>query len=446
MTLLLGFIVTIIIVVGVHELGHYLAARSCNVRVLKFAIGFGYPLASWVDKKGTEWCLGIIPLGGYVQMVHDPAAAKELNEPAHRSLEGRPLWQRSWVVGAGPLANFVFAMLMFYLAALLGETGLRARIGEVVADSPAAIAGFVPGEDIIAVDGKRTLLWSKFYETLFSAIADHDLQVMVQAPNGVAREVTLPTAALTPSVLDQDNLLEVLGLVPDRSYITLAIDQVLPDSPAATAGMLVGDVIIAANGQLMNDWEDFTVVIRDHPELEFPLIAARDNQEVALTVVPRAVAAADGFAGWLGVVPQIDLDRHAALLVTQREGPFVSLGIAVQRTWVLMATTVRYFFFLVRQEVSSDNLSGPIGIAQIAGQALNLGYYAFVIFLAQISISLGIINLMPIPILDGGHLLRYAIEGVIRRPLPDKIIRTAGTVGVAVLLALMFFALYNDLT
>ncbi len=446
MTILLGFVFTIIIVVGIHELGHYLAARSCNVRVLKFAIGFGAALMSRVDKNGTEWRLGVIPLGGYVQMVMDEKAALELNEVPERSLEGRPRWQRAWIVSAGPLANFVFAMLMFYLAAMLGETGLRARIGEIVPDSPAAIAGFAAGEEIVAVDGTRTLLWSSFYERLFGAIANHDMNVTVQDSSGIEREVILATGRMLPAVLDQGNLLNALGIVPDRSYITLEIDKVVIDSPAEKGGLRAGDVIIAADGMIVDSWEEMTEVIRTHPEQEFQIILARSNQEVEIVVVPEAVDSPVGPQGRLGVIPRVDLEKHSALLVTQRSGPAAALGIAVRRTWELMTTTVRYFFFLVRQEVSTNNLSGPVGIAQIAGQALGLGYYAFLIFLAQISISLGVLNLLPIPVLDGGYLLRYAIEGIMRRDLPDRIVQMAGTVGVVLLIALMVFAVYNDLT
>ena len=445
MLALLGFIVTIIIVVGVHELGHFGAARGCGVRVLRFSIGFGKPLLNYKDSQGTEWCLGPIPLGGYVQMVDNPKAAQELGEPPERSLEGIPRWQRAWVIFAGPLANFVLAALLFFIIALLGETGLRATIGKVGAGTLAERAGFVAGEDIVELDGHPTILWSRVYEELFSAVGSHDVELVVATPSKVQRKIVLQTGSLKPEVLGGGNLLTYLGLEPDRSFVTLELAEVVTGSPAAAA-LERGDHVIAVNGTIVDNWDDLVAIIRTKAGEEVELIIAREGSELNVTVVPELVSDPNGDYGRLGVVPVIDLERHAALLVTQRDGVFAAFGTALRRTWQALSLSARFFGYLIQREVSTEHLSGPIGIAQSAQVAASLGLQVFLVFIAQISISLGLINLVPIPVLDGGHLLRYAIEGIMRQPLPDKIIRYASVFGVAFIFMLMAFAIYNDLT
>lgn len=445
-TAIVMFIVTIVIVVGVHEFGHYLAARSCGVRVLRFAIGFGKPLLSKVDKNGTEWRFAPILLGGYVQMVDDPKMAKEMGIRPEESLEGIPHYKRAWVIFAGPLANFILAIVLFYVIALIGETGLRARIGQVVEQSPAELAGFAAGEDIVALDGREALLWTTVHPELFSAIGDRDVQVRVQSSSGVGRDLTLPTSAMPVSTLDSIDILREIGLVPDRSYVTLEFFQVVPGSPAAAAGMQDGDFVLAAAGQVVYSWDELVDIIRASPGEEMEIIYLRDGQEQTALVAPERVEENGVVYGRLGVVPRIDEQKRLELLATEREGPVAALSGSVRRTLGAIDTTVRFFGYLVTREISTDHLSGPVGIARYASVAASIGALMFLKFIAQISISLGVINLVPIPVLDGGHLLRYAIEIVTRRPMPDRILQIATVFGVAFLIALMAFVIYNDLT
>ena len=446
MAALLAFIATIVIVVGVHEYGHYWAARSFGIRVLRFSIGFGRPIFKRVDKDGTEWRIGPIPLGGYVQMVDSPEDAKEMGLRPEESLEGIPRYKRAWVIFAGPLANFVLAVLLYYVIALIGESGLRARIGQVVEGSPAQLAGFVANEDIVAIDGRQALLWTTVYERMFTAIGDRDVRAEVQSSSGNSRELSVQTGSMSLSVLDGGDVLGEIGLVPDRSYISLELDHVNPDSPAASAGLQVGDYVLAADGEVVYGWDELVVIIRAHPGEELELLYLRGDEERTAVVVPERVEEGDRSYGRLGVRPRLDEQRRLELLVTEQSGPIEAIGGSVRRTWTAIETTVRFFGHLIRREISTDHLSGPVGIAQYASVAASLGLLSFLKFIAQISISLGVINLVPIPVLDGGHLLRYAIEGVMRRPLPDTILRLAGVFGVAFLIALMAFAIYNDIT
>ena len=443
---LIIFLITILIVVGVHEYGHYIAARSCGVRVLRFAIGFGKPIISHFDKNGTEWCLCPIPLGGYVQMVNDEKMALELKVPPEESLEGIPRLQRSWVVFAGPLANFLLAIILFFFIALAGETGLKATIGRVIDGSIAQQEGFLAGDSIIAIDDHPSTLWSSVHQDIFTAISDHDLKVLVEDENQFQRTLKLPTGSMEPAMLDNEDIFTTLGLVPDRSFVSLELETIIENSPAAIAGLQSGDYIIAANNQVLYYWDEFVEIIRANANSEVELIYERNGQEYATIVIPELATNNNISYGRLGVVPLIDEAKQAKLIHTQKADIATAFVAAFRRTWEAIKTTARFFGYLITAQVSTDHLSGPIGIAQIASSAANLGFNVFLLFIAQISISLGVINLVPIPILDGGHLLRYAIEGVINRPLPVKIIHYSTIVGVAFLVALMIFAVYNDLT
>ena len=438
------FLATIVIVVGVHELGHYFAARSVGVKVLRFAIGLGKPLVSHTDKNGTQWCLCPLPLGGYVSMVNDPEMAKEHNVPPEQSLEGIERYKRAWVVVAGPLANFVLAVFLYFLLALGGETGLRAVVGRVLDDSPAQQAGFVAGDVIVAVNDHRSLLWSYVYEDLFKSISYVDAKIRVERDGGSHRELVLETKQIAPEALDKGDILLQLGLVPDRSFVTLELEEVVPGTPAEAAGLQSGDFIIAALDRVVYSWDELVEIIHDHPGKEFEIVYQRGEEQGTTQVAPERVEEDGKVFGRVGVVPKIDDEKYDSLLATQRDGPIDALATAWRRTLTGVTTTVRFFGYLIGGELSTDQLAGPVGIAKIASSAVDLGLNVFLLFLAEISISLGVINLVPIPILDGGHLLRYAIEGAIRRNLPVRMLQIANVIGAASIVALMVFAIYND--
>ncbi len=443
---LLLFLVVIVVVVGIHEAGHYLAARSCGVRVLRFSIGFGKPLWRSVDRRGTEWCLSPIPLGGYVQMVWTTKEAREMGIPERESLDGVPRWQRAWIIFAGPLANFILALLLLFLLALAGEDGLRARIGHVLDGTMAETAGLAAGDDIIAIDGHRAVLWTTVFPELVTAVSDRDLRLRV-SNSGSEREAVLPTASLPPAAIEDPDLLRRLGMLPDRSYLKLELDEVIQGSPAAEAGLQPGDFLIAIDEQVLYAWQDFVSIVRASPGVSLTIVYERGGDPRTAVAAPAAVAGDDGESfGRIGVIPLFDEERYEELKATESYGLLEAGAVAWRRTWGFITTTGRFFGYLVGGEISSKNLSGPVGIARSAETAAGLGLKVFLLFMAQISVSLGVINLVPLPLLDGGHLLRYAIEGVMRRPLPAKIIHLAAAFGAAAILALMVFAIYNDLT
>lgn len=447
MLAVLGFLITCIIIVGIHELGHYTAARMCGVRVLAFSIGFGKPLWRHIDKHGTQWQLALIPLGGYVSMLATPAEAAKVDEPPERALEGIPRYKRAWVIFAGPLANFVLTFVLFFCVAIIGEESLRAQVGRVLPDSAAEHAGMVAGDQIIAVDERPAFLWHTVVENLVFAIGDHDAKLTLQAASGVTREVTLPTGPATgPQLMDDVQILEALGIIPDTSYISLELAAVIDNSPAAAAGLQIGDVMVAARGEILEDWDQLVAMIDQSAEQELALVVARDGEIVELTATPVLWPDAPEDGGYLGVVPVVLPEKFDAMLGRQSAGFVDAFGQAAERTGRAALTVLRFIGLMLSQDMSTDNLSGPVAIAQQSASAVELGFVVFFLFIAQLSLSLGLLNLLPIPLLDGAYLLRYAIEGILRRPLPPKILRIAGIAGGVILLALMIFAFINDFT
>ena len=444
MIALIAFIVTILIVVGVHEAGHYLAARACGVRVLRFAIGFGKPLLSRVDRNGTEWALGPLPFGGYVQMLETGSSAVQQDMNPDEALDAKPRWQRAIVVAAGPAANFILALVMFFVVALIGVPGLRAQVGAV--DDPPSLAveaGFQIGDRIVAIDGDRVELWSEVYEHILYAVADHDLEVEIDR-NGFRLRLLLPLAQLSPDALDGD-LVSIVGLRPDRSYLTVKLAAVFPDTPAALAGLRVDDEILALGGKVVDSWPQVVAFIEGAPNRILEIVVLRDGQQHILSAVPQADSEMGGM-GKLGISPVVDRARYEQLQSVSKAGPVGAVGIAFSRTLSVTQGTFRFIGHLFGRRVSTDKLSGPLGIASFAGSAAAVGLTVFMIFLAHISISLGVLNLLPVPLLDGGHLLQYSIEGLLCRPLPPRVVGFSRVLGGIFIFMVMSLAIYNDVT
>lgn len=440
---LAAFLATIIVVVGVHEWGHYLAARAFGVRVLRFSIGFGRPLLAHTGRNGTEWVLAPFPFGGYVRMLESPADAQASGADPREALDAKPRWQRAIVVAAGPAANFVLAFILFFCVALQGSEGLRARVGSVVQGSMAEQAGFRPGDEVTMVNGREVTLWGEVYEEMLVAVANRDLDVEVLS-GAAQRKRFLPLSELPPAAVERD-LLEAVGMRPDTSYLKVQISGVVPDSPAAAAGLLAGDMILAVDGEVVERWARIVELVEAAPGREIELVVLRDGLQHVLQAVPEP-AAQQGGVGKLGVMPTFDAERHALLVTTREHGLSEALGIALRRTTSAVEVTFRFIGHLLGRRMSVASLSGPVGIANHAGTAASLGLLAFLVFLAHISISLGALNLLPIPLLDGGHLVQYAVEGMLRRPLPDIVVGFARIIGGVLIIFLMSLAVYSDLT
>ena len=443
---LLAFVLAIGILVSVHEFGHFWVARRLGVKVLRFSIGFGRPL--WRRQRtpaDTEYVLAAIPLGGYVKMLDEREGPVEPRELA-RAFNRQSLWVRSAVVLAGPLFNLAFAVVAFWLVLVLGETGLRPLIGSVTEQSPAAQAGFSAGEEIASVNGNPTPTWGLAMQSLAEAsISDEPVRVDVRTAAGERLEHLLPVAALA-DMAEKSDVLEQLGITPDRPRVPPVFGEVLPGEPAAQAGLQAGDRIVSADGVRIDDWGQWVDYVRDRAGTPIHLLVQRDGQERRIELIPASRQVQDQVIGRIGAInqplPESELSRYR---VEYRLGPWDALTGAAGRTLEYSWLTLKVIGKILVGEASIRNLSGPLSIADAAGKTASYGLVYFLKFLAVVSISLGVLNLLPIPVLDGGHLVYFLLEAVRGRPLPESWLEQGQRIGLALLAALMGLAFYVDI-
>ena len=435
---LFAFLLAIGVLVSVHELGHYWVARACGVHVLRFSIGFGRPLWRRESRSGTEWVVAALPFGGYVKMLD--CREFEVPEKYHRyEFTHRPLAQRAAIVAAGPAVNLLLAAALYALVSMLGEPGLRPLVGDVAPDTPAAAAGLEPGDEILAVDGAPVAAWQDIVLPLLSrGLEEGRLELTVRGADGGLREAALDAAGL----LQTTDLLATLGLAPMRPTHAPVVGRVTEASPALAAGLREGDRIRALDGAPVATWPELARALRARPGRAVVLDYERGGR--SLQTAAR-LDDADG-AGRLGVAPWAD-PALAERLRVRVPRPFgESLLRGAERAWDYGVVTVRLIGSMLIGEATTRNLSGPIGIAEFAGTSLRHGLVAFLSLLALLSLSLGILNLLPVPLLDGGHLLYLLAEFLTRRPVPERVERVGQRIGVAMLAALLGLALYNDLS
>ena len=438
---ILWFLIAIAILVVVHEFGHYLAARLAGVKVLRFSVGFGKPLFSRrFGRDQTEWVVSALPFGGYVKML-DEREGKVPAAEAHRSFNRAPVARRIGIVAAGPIANFLLAIVFYWALFLHGLPATKPMIGEPPAGTPAAHAGLAAGDEIRSVNGKDTLSFQDLRLNLLRAgVAGGPLTL--ELANG--RNVQLDTLPMETESLERDPL-RPLGIVRYDPDIEPVIDKVLPNGAAERAGMQSGDRLIAANGKPLANWQDWVQAIREHPAQPMRVEYVRQGQRGELTVVPDAVEEAGQRVGKIGAGPRLDEAVLAAMMTEVRYGPLESLWRGAAKTWDMSLFTLEMMGRMVLGQVSWKNLSGPLTIADYAGQSAALGWISFVGFLALVSVSLGVLNLLPIPLLDGGHLMYYVAEVFTGRPVSERTMEIGGRIGMTLLLLLMSFALFNDL-
>ena len=438
---LLWFLIAIGILVVAHEFGHYLAARLAGVKVLRFSVGFGKPLFSRrFGRDRTEWVLSALPFGGYVKMLDEREGEVPAAE-AHRSFNRATVWRRFGIVSAGPIANFLLAIVFYWALFLHGLLAMKPMIGEPPAGTPAAQAGLAAGDEIRRVNGNETQSFQDLRLNLLRAGVAGDALVLDLA-NG--RSVRLDAAPMQTENLEQD-ILRPLGIVRYDPEIEPIIDKVLPDGAAARAGLRAGDRVIAANGTSMANWQDLVQSVRQHPAKPLRIEYERQGQRGELTVVPDAVDEAGERVGKIGAGPKIDESTLAMLMTEVRYGPIDALWHGAVKTWDMSLFTLEMMGRMVLGQVSWKNLSGPLTIADYAGQSAALGWTSFVGFLALVSVSLGVLNLLPIPLLDGGHLMYYVAEVFTGRPVSERTMEIGSRIGLILLLLLMSFALFNDL-
>ena len=442
---ILAFIAAIGVLVTVHEFGHFIVARGLGIKVLRFSIGFGKPLFTW-HRKGddTEYVIAALPLGGYVKMVDErEGTVAEADLP--RAFNRQPMRKRLAVVLAGPAFNLVFAVLAYWVIFMAGVPGVKPIVGNIPAGSPAAAAGFVPRDEIVAVAGRETRTWDAVLLALFQEVMDgHVVQVTVRPPAGPEQALTLKPSDIR-TLTEPGKLLEGLGLSQWDPPITPIIGQLTPDGSALASGLKEGDRVLTFRGKAVADWQSMVSDIKASAGQDLPLTIERGDRELALTLHVGSVVTDGKAVGHVGAAPRILPDFYAGLQAEQRYNPPVAFWRALTRTADLAWLTLDASWNMVLGNVSWKNISGPINIAQYAGYTAQSGLVPFLAFLAIVSISLGVLNLLPIPVLDGGHVLYFAAEFVKGSPLTERVEVMGQRIGIALLMTLMVFAVYNDI-
>ena len=441
----IAFLVALGVLITVHEFGHFWVARRLGVKVLRFSVGFGRPLWRRVGRAdGTEYVIAALPLGGYVRML-DEREGDVRPEEAHRAFNRQSLRVRSAIVAAGPLFNFAFAILAYWLVFVSGDVGTRPIIGAVTAGSPAAAAGFAPGDLVRRVNGEDTPTWETVvYELLAAGVSGAPARLEVEAADGAAGIRVLATDSLL-ALSEQRDALGSLGLAPERPVLAAVIGEVIAGEAADRAGLEVGDRLIAVDGEAIRDWAAWVDYVQARPGKTLRLDLERDGLAMATEIVPAAVDRGGAQVGRIGAAVSLDPDLMERYRAEVRYGPVEALGVAVHKTWELSALTLRVLWKMLIGEASVNNLSGPISIAQAAGQSAGVGFVHFLKFLALVSVSLGVLNLLPVPVLDGGHLAYFAVEAIKGGPLSEAAQALGQRIGLALLIGLMALVLYLDL-
>jgi len=442
---LVAFAVVLGILVIVHEFGHYLAARWVGVRVLRFSVGFGRPLFArrW-GRDGTEWAIAAFPLGGYVKML-DEREGEVAPDELHRSFNRQPVARRMVIVAAGPAANFILAVLLYWGLFWYGSEEFRPILGPPVLSSPAAAAGIDNGELVLRVGGERAQTWQEMRWLLLQRAVDHDqvdLELLNARQEVIVRRLDL--AVVRQSGWEGDAL-ERLGLRLYRPRLPPIIGSISTRSAAEVAGLQVGDRILDIDGEAIDSWADLVAVVRQSPGKTLQVEILRQGLQQRLTVQPAAVEEQGREIGRIGASVRDGGQTREQMMVTVRYGPVSALGKAFAETWDKSAFTLVMIGRMITGEVSWRNISGPVTIADYAGQSAKLGVDYYLKFLALVSISLGVLNMLPIPILDGGHLLYYLVEIIKRGPLSERTMEIGQQIGLTFLLMLMAFAFYNDI-
>ncbi len=446
MITLLIFVVTISVLVVVHEMGHYLVARLCGVKVLRFSVGFGKVLYGKRFMGGeTEWVVSAIPLGGYIKML-DEREGEVATHELHLAFNRKPVLQRMAIVVAGPAANLLLAILLFWALFAYGVPGLKPVLGAVLPKTPAAVAHFKAEETIVSIDKQVIQTWEQMSWTLLDLALGGATEAHIETRTAQGEWVqhVLNLQTLSPNDLDQD-FLQILGLQPRQPTIYPVIGKVMEGGVAQQAGLLSDDLILRVDDQIVETWKDWVEIVRSHPGQLLRLEVERRGVLLAISITPAAIREAGEVVGKIGAAPYIDQHELDALLTQVRYDLPIALEYAIQKTWKTARVSLKMIGKMLRGDMSLKKLSGPIAIADYAGQSAQMGVITYLGFLALISISLGVLNLLPIPLLDGGHLLYYTVELIKGSPLSEQAWRVGQGVGIALLVTVMGIALVNDI-
>ncbi|MFK3816063.1 RIP metalloprotease RseP [Pseudomonas sp. NPDC089407] len=442
--MIIGTLVALGVLVTFHEFGHFWVARRCGVKVLRFSVGFGTPLLRWHDRHGTEFVVAAIPLGGYVKMLDEregdvPAAL------AGQSFNRKSVRQRIAIVAAGPIANFLLAILFFWVLAMLGTQQIRPVIGAVDTGSLAASAGLTAGQEIVSIDGKPTNGWSAVNLQLVRRLGESGtLQVGVRDEGASAERQLQVKLDSWLKGADEPDPIQSLGLRPWRPAIAPVLAEIDPKGPAAAAGLKTGDKLLAVDGEAVTEWQQVVDRVRARPDAEVLVRVERDGAALDVPVTLAHKGEGKALGGYLGAGVKGG-EWPADMLREVSYGPLDAVGEGLSRTWNMSVLTLESLKKMLFGELSVKNLSGPITIAKVAGASAQSGVGDFLNFLAYLSISLGVLNLLPIPVLDGGHLLFYLVEWARGRPLSDRVQGWGVQIGISLVIGVMLLALINDL-
>ena len=444
MSSLLAFIVALALLIAIHEWGHFWVARRLGVKVLRFSIGFGRPLWRRIGRDGTEYRVAMIPLGGYVKMLDEREGPVVPSERQH-AFNRQSVSVRAAIVSAGPIANLLLAIALYWLVLCLGVPGMRSLIDTPAPNTPAAVAGLEGGDEILRVNDASTPTWEQLgLRVVQAALDDVPLELQVRRADGAEQTLILDAdwsnALDEPARINQD-----LGLAPYQPPLPAQLGALQSDGPAASAGLAPGDRILAMDGRPVADWADWVKQVRARPNeaVEIEISRGDETRRLTLRIGSRQQ---DGIRiGYVGASPHVPQQLQESLRAEYRYAPIAALPVAVQRTWQMSVMTVRMLARMATGQLGLDNLSGPINIAQYAGYSAQIGLVSYLGFLAVISISLGVLNLLPIPILDGGHLAFYLMEGIRGKPLSERVQHWGQQIGIIALVLMMGLAFYNDL-
>ncbi|MFM9971049.1 MAG: RIP metalloprotease RseP [Burkholderiales bacterium] len=439
---LLAFVLALAILIVFHEYGHYLAARMCGVRVLRFSMGFGRPLISrQFSKDGTQWVISAIPLGGYVKMLDEnegPVAPEQLQQTFNR----QSVWRRIFIVAAGPGANFLLAILLYWALYISGIPDARPMIAQPALGSVAASTGLKRGDILVQIDHEVVSTWQEARWRLLQLAVNRseiDLEVLDRRGETIRKVLDLRQFDLEGLEGDPVARLGIRLYRPDA-----VIGKAIPGGEAEKAGMRPGDRILSVDGKTIGTWDEFVLYVRSKADVSVRLRISNNSGESDLSITPRAVSERGKQIGRIGAEPALDEEETKNLYTTIRHGPIDSLGLALNKTWETSIFSLQMIGRMITGDVSWKNISGPVTIADYAGQSAQAGWLPYLLFIAIVSISLGVLNLLPVPLLDGGHLMYYVAEIAMGRPLSEKTMEFGQRIGVALLLVLMVFALYND--
>ncbi|KFF43625.1 zinc metallopeptidase RseP [Pseudomonas sp. BRG-100] len=442
--MIVGTLVALGVLVTFHEFGHFWVARRCGVKVLRFSVGFGMPLLRWHDRRGTEFVIAAIPLGGYVKML-DEREGEVPADQLDQSFNRKTVRQRIAIVAAGPIANFLLAMVFFWVLAMMGSQQVRPVIGAVEADSIASRAGLVAGQEIVSIDGEPTTGWGAVNLQLVRRLGESG------TVNVVVRDQD--SSAETPRALgldhwlkgaDEPDPIKSLGIRPWRPALPPVLAELDPKGPAQAAGLKTGDRLLALDGQALGDWQQVVDLVRVRPDTRIVLKVEREGAQIDVPVTLSVRGEAKAAGGYLGAGVK-GVEWPPSMVREVSFGPLAAIGEGAKRTWTMSVLTLESLKKMLFGELSVKNLSGPITIAKVAGASAQSGVADFLNFLAYLSISLGVLNLLPIPVLDGGHLLFYLVEWVRGRPLSDRVQGWGIQIGISLVVGVMLLALVNDL-